>query len=83
MRHLGVQNLVAFCLNDACRHSALIDVSGCPTEAAAIFECSLDTPHWYGLSLYPTIDLQTAVGGQSVICLLGGRNHRPGRHDNQ
>jgi hypothetical protein len=27
MRDLGVQRLIAFCLNDACRHSALIDVS--------------------------------------------------------
>jgi hypothetical protein len=32
MRHLGVQNLVAFCLNDACRHQALIDVSSCPAD---------------------------------------------------
>jgi hypothetical protein len=27
MRQLGVQRLVASCLNDACRHTALIDVS--------------------------------------------------------
>jgi hypothetical protein len=27
MRELGVQRLVASCLNDACRHVALIDVS--------------------------------------------------------
>jgi hypothetical protein len=27
MRALGVQRLVASCLNDACRHTALIDVS--------------------------------------------------------
>jgi hypothetical protein len=27
MRELGVQNLVTSCLNDACRHTALIDVS--------------------------------------------------------
>jgi hypothetical protein len=27
MRELGVQNLIASCLNDACRHTALIDVS--------------------------------------------------------
>ena len=32
MRRLGVQNLVAFCLNDACRHTALIDVSAYPAE---------------------------------------------------
>ena len=32
MRELGVQRLVASCLNDACRHSALIDVSKYPGE---------------------------------------------------
>jgi hypothetical protein len=26
VRHLGVQRLLASCLNDACRHSELIDV---------------------------------------------------------
>ena len=30
--HLGVQNLVAFCFNDACRHTALIDVSSYPAD---------------------------------------------------
>jgi hypothetical protein len=32
MRRQGVQNLIAFCLNDACRHQALIDVSSYPAE---------------------------------------------------
>ena len=32
MRQLGVQNLIASCLNDACRHAALIDVSSYPGE---------------------------------------------------
>ena len=27
MRKLGVHHLIAFCLNDACRHQALIDVA--------------------------------------------------------
>ena len=27
MRAFGVQRLVAYCLNDACRHQGLIDVS--------------------------------------------------------
>ena len=27
MRHLGVQRLVAFCLNCACRHQGLVDLS--------------------------------------------------------
>ena len=32
IRELGVQNLIASCLNDACRHTALIDVSNYPAE---------------------------------------------------
>ena len=32
MRELGVQRLIASCLNDACRHVALIDVSKYPAE---------------------------------------------------
>jgi hypothetical protein len=32
MRHLGVQRLVATCLNDACRHQGLIDVSKHPDD---------------------------------------------------
>jgi hypothetical protein len=32
MRELGVQHLIAYCHNDACRHSALIDVSSYPPE---------------------------------------------------
>jgi hypothetical protein len=32
MRHLGVQRLVATCLNDACRHQGLIDVSSYPAD---------------------------------------------------
>jgi hypothetical protein len=33
MRHLGVQHLVATCLNDACRHQGLIDLSKYPADA--------------------------------------------------
>jgi hypothetical protein len=32
MRELGVHRLVASCLNNACRHQALIDVSSYPAE---------------------------------------------------
>jgi hypothetical protein len=32
MRALGVQHLVATCLNDACRHQGLIDVSKYPDD---------------------------------------------------
>lgn len=33
MRELGVQRLIASCLNDACRHQGLIDVSNYPAAA--------------------------------------------------
>jgi hypothetical protein len=32
MRHLGVQHLIASCLNDACRHQGIIDVSKYPDD---------------------------------------------------
>jgi hypothetical protein len=32
MRKLGAQRLIAYCLNEACRHSALSDVSKYPGE---------------------------------------------------
>ena len=32
MRELGVERLVASCLNDACRHVALIEVRSYPAE---------------------------------------------------
>jgi hypothetical protein len=32
MRDLGVQRLIASCLNRACRHEALIDVSSYPAD---------------------------------------------------
>jgi transposase len=33
MRRQGVQHLIAYCLNDACRHQAIIDVSKYPQSA--------------------------------------------------
>jgi hypothetical protein len=38
MRELGVQHLIAYCHNDACRHWGLIDVSGYPDE--------IEIPSW-------------------------------------
>jgi hypothetical protein len=35
MRELGAQNLIASCLNDACRHTALFDVSNYPRRKRA------------------------------------------------
>jgi hypothetical protein len=32
MRELGVQRLIAYCLNDVCRHTVLIDESSYPAE---------------------------------------------------
>ena len=32
MYEQGVHHLIAFCLNDACRHQALIDVSSYPSD---------------------------------------------------
>jgi hypothetical protein len=32
MRRQGVHHLIAFCLNDACRHQAVIDVSSYPGD---------------------------------------------------
>jgi hypothetical protein len=32
VRHLGVHNLIASCLNPACRHDGLIDVSKYPDD---------------------------------------------------
>ena len=32
MREQGVHHLIAVCLNEACRHQALIDVSNYPAE---------------------------------------------------
>jgi hypothetical protein len=62
MRKLGVQNLIASCLNEACRHSALIDVSNYPADTdvpsfgrrAVCGKCSgkrVDVrPNWKGQS---------------------------------
>ena len=36
MRQLGVHNLVAYCLNEACRHTALIDVSRVALQPAPV-----------------------------------------------
>jgi hypothetical protein len=32
MRRRGVRNLIAFCLNEACRHQGVIDVSSYPGD---------------------------------------------------
>jgi transposase len=36
MREQEVHHLIAFCLNDACRHQALIEVSSYPAETEVL-----------------------------------------------
>jgi hypothetical protein len=45
MREQGVHHLIAFYLNDACRHQALIDVSSYPPEKRALPFRSTPHPH--------------------------------------
>jgi hypothetical protein len=66
MRDLGVRNLVASCLNDACRHVALIDVSRYPAETEAIRVSNEAREPLHGAAhLYPKMDLQTIAGGRA------------------
>jgi hypothetical protein len=44
MRRQGVHHLIAFCLNDACRHQALIDVSRSPDDS----RCRRTCRTWHG-----------------------------------
>ncbi len=37
MRKQGVRRLIAFCLNDACRHQALVEVSEYPDEVEILY----------------------------------------------
>jgi hypothetical protein len=40
MRQLGVQHLVAYCHNDACRHQAPTDVSSDPDDVEVLVQRS-------------------------------------------
>jgi hypothetical protein len=40
MRELGVEQLIASCLNDACRHQGLVDVSGYPADTDTVVPIS-------------------------------------------
>jgi hypothetical protein len=69
MRHLGVQHLIASCLNDACRHQGIIDVSKYPDDTevpsfAAKVVCAkcgargrhIDVrPNWKGRAAKPSL----------------------------
>jgi hypothetical protein len=37
MRPQGVRSLICFCLNDACRHQAIIDVSSYPDDTEVLW----------------------------------------------
>ena len=69
MRQLGVHNLVASCLNDACRHSALIDVSSYPAET--------EVP-----SFRPRMKCASA-GVETSTCARTGRSAAAGEPDRQ
>ena len=45
MRKQGVRNLIGYCLNDACRHWGLIDVSGYPRETRFLGSGQARTRH--------------------------------------
>jgi hypothetical protein len=70
MRKQGVQHLIAFCLNDACRHQALIDVStGMRANPA-------------GLSKVPEA-VQTEASNAKFVCrwfVSGHRIHGGGQY---
>jgi hypothetical protein len=45
VRRQGVRSLIAYCLNDACRHQAIIDVSSYPGETPVPwFRCKTMRP---------------------------------------
>ena len=64
MRELGVARLIASCLNEACRHTALIDVSSHPADTEGRVICAkcgsrgnkIDVrPNWKEQSAQPSL----------------------------
>jgi hypothetical protein len=70
MRELGVQRLVAYCLNDACRHVALIDVSKYPADT--------EVP-WFRSSCAPS----AAAAATRSTCGQIGKSNRRSQPDRQ
>ena len=63
MRELGVQRLIASCLNDACRHAALIDAWSYPAETEIQAEsASSQTGSAAGHSPFPRRTLRYLQG---------------------
>jgi hypothetical protein len=67
MRELGVQRLVASCLNDACRHTALIDVWSYPAET--------EMPWFHSRG----VCAKSAAVGTRSTCGPTGKSSRPNR----
>ena len=67
MRELGVQQLIASRLNDACRHMALIDVSSYPADT----EVPYFKTKWFAPS--------AATDETRSTCGRTGKNSRPRR----
>jgi hypothetical protein len=64
MRRQGVHHLIAYCLNDSCRHQALIDVSKYPS----------DTPvPWFARKIFATSAGRAAAAS---TCGRTGRKRR-------
>jgi hypothetical protein len=67
MRHLGVERLVAHCLNPSCRHEGLIDVSK--------YQDDIEVPSFAKKSYVPSA---AAEGGTST-CGPTGKSSRRNR----
>ncbi len=56
MRELGVHHLIAYCLNNSCRHQALIDVSSYPGDTPVLgtkVKCSKCGAHGRRIDVRP------------------------------
>jgi hypothetical protein len=87
MRHLGVQRLVATCLNDACRHQGLIDVSKYPDDTevpsfagkAVCVKCGAWPPHRRAAELEGTVVTpDDAALSRKFWCVVGFRDEEQG-----
>ena len=65
MRELGVTRLIASCLNDACRHTALIEVWSYPAET--------EIPYFKAASFVPSA---AAAATRSTCGQIGKSNRR-------
>jgi hypothetical protein len=76
MRQTGVHHLIAYCLNGACRHQALIDVSGYPDN--------VEIRSWRGASAASVVAVASMCGPpgkRDRARLTIGVTARPGMSD--